>query len=62
MNIVDFKVGLNGSIYLLDAKIGIFVVNFDTEWRFKNLITYKFGQSFAFDRTILKNQEEAFVI
>ncbi|CAD8104503.1 unnamed protein product [Paramecium primaurelia] len=62
LNIVDFKVGLNGSIYLLDAKIGIFVVNFDTEWRFKNLITYKFGQSFAFDRTILKNQEEAFVI
>ncbi|CAK68644.1 unnamed protein product (macronuclear) [Paramecium tetraurelia] len=62
LNIVDFKIGLNGSIYLLDAKLGIFVVNYDIDWKFQKLITFRFGQTFAFDRTILENKEEAFVV
>ncbi|CAD8123491.1 unnamed protein product [Paramecium sonneborni] len=62
LNIVDFKIGLNGYIYLLDAKLGIFVVNFDTQWKFIKFINYKFGQAFAFDRTLLRNKDEAFVI
>ncbi|CAD8171962.1 unnamed protein product [Paramecium pentaurelia] len=62
LNIVDFKIGLNGQIYLLDAKIGIFVVFFDTDWKFSKFIGYNFGQSFAFDRTVFSNNEEMFVI
>ncbi|CAK84018.1 unnamed protein product (macronuclear) [Paramecium tetraurelia] len=62
LNIVDFQIGLNGQIYLLDAKLGIFVVFFDTDWKFSRFIGFNFGQSFAFDRTVFSNSEEMFVI
>ncbi|CAK84019.1 unnamed protein product (macronuclear) [Paramecium tetraurelia] len=62
LNIVDFQIGLNGYFYLLDAKLGIIVVSFDTEWRYQKWITFKFGQAFSFARTLLKNQMEAFVV
>lgn len=38
------------------------MVFFDTDWKFSRLIGYNFGQSFAFDRTVLSNKEEMFVI
>ncbi|CAD8146692.1 unnamed protein product [Paramecium pentaurelia] len=62
LNIVDIKIGLDGYIYLLDVKLGIFVVQLSTTFRFVKQICYNLEQTYAFDRILLFNNQEIFVI